>query len=120
MPAAFTLNLDRRSRLPGQRRHRERQQFGHAQACGETHMQHGAVANPGARSEIRDVQERLHLGDRQVLDQRLIRLLGRDSQDPSDLLQQGRSAVFQEVHERLDRGQAGIPCAGAVASFGLQ
>src|SRR6266581_6734411 len=55
-----------------------------------------------------------------MLNQRLIGFLGWNGEDLSDLLEQGRDAVFHKAHKRFDRGQAGIACRGAVTAFGLE
>ncbi|MGB7295150.1 MAG: hypothetical protein WBC70_06120 [Candidatus Aminicenantales bacterium] len=37
-----------------------------------------------------------------------------------DLLERGRHAVFDKVHERPDRGQTGVASSGAVATPRLE
>jgi hypothetical protein len=49
-----------------------------------------------------------------VPDQSGLRLLRRDRQDASNLVDRRRLAEFEEVHEGLDRGEPNVSGAGAI------
>src|SRR5215471_11706510 len=82
MPLSKTCNrlldMEHRRRLPGQCRQRQREQFCNPQASGEAHMHHRPVPQTGTRLDIRRIEDGLHLGDGQMVDQRLIGFLRRN------------------------------------------
>jgi hypothetical protein len=50
-------------------------QFGDAQACGETEVKHGAIPDAVAVGGVRGIQDGLHLFNGEVFDKRRIGLL---------------------------------------------
>ena len=49
-----------------------------------------------------------------------IGFFGRNGENTPTVFQQGRHAILEKAHKRLDRHQSGIARAGAVVALGLQ
>ena len=95
-------------------------ELGDAQPAGEAQVEHRPVANAVPAGRLGRIQDRLHFLDRQVSDQPRLGFLRRDRQDAPNLVEGGGLTKFQEVHERLDGGQADVSGARAIGARGFQ
>jgi hypothetical protein len=71
-------------------------------------MQHCAIAGAKACPGIRGVEQSLDLCPVEVVDQRLVGLLGRDRSDAKGLIQAGRNTILDVAEEGPDRGEPAI------------
>jgi len=99
LAAPFAPNQDAGVRLPRDVGAAEAHQLGHAQAGGKGEMQHGPVAQARAGGGRRRVEDGLHLRHRQVPYEPGVELLGGNGQDLARVIQEGRDAELQVVHE---------------------
>jgi hypothetical protein len=71
-------------------------------------MQHCAIAGAKACPGIRGIEQSLDLCPVEVVDQRLVGLLGRDRSDAKGLIQAGRNTILDVAEEGPDRGEPAI------------
>ena len=83
-------------------------------------MQHRAVAQACHRRGIRGIQDRLHFGSIEPVDQGLIGALLRDGAHLQGEVETARDTIFQITEEGLDRGEAVIAGADTVVAVLLQ
>jgi hypothetical protein len=98
----------------------EPHQFRHPQATREAKMKHRSVADAVPDRWVRGIQDRLHLLSGEMPDKPSVRLFRRDGQNPLDLLQCRRYAIFHVVHERLDGCEPDVSGTSAIATTGFQ
>ena len=82
-------------------------------------MQHCAIAGAEACPGIRGVEQSLDLCPVEVVDQRLVGLLGRDRSNAKGLIQAGRNAILYVAEEGPDRGEPAIAGPNTAAAPGL-
>ena len=71
-------------------------------------MQHRAIAGAKPYPGIRGIKQGLDLGPVEIVDQRLVSLLGRDRSDAERLVQAGRNAILYVPEEGPDGGEAAV------------
>src|SRR5215475_8874846 len=64
-------------------------------------MHHGPIPEASTGMDIGCVQQRLHLGHRKIMDQRLISFLLGDRQHPAAVFEARRDAIFDEALKAL-------------------
>src|SRR3546814_11318628 len=77
-------------------------------STGRGEVQHRAVAGAKAGPGIRGIEESLDLRPVEIVDQRLVGLLGRDRSDAERLIQAGRNPILDIPEEGSDRGEPAI------------
>src|SRR5215471_7347190 len=83
-------------------------------------MDHGPIPEASTRADIRRIQDGMHLGHREMIDQREVGFLGGNRQDPAALFQTGWHAILYKFHEGFDGREARVPCPSAIAPLGLE
>ena len=83
-------------------------------------MEHRPIAHTVPAGRLGRIQDRVHFLDRQVSDQSCLGFLRRDRQDAPNLVEGGGLTEFQEVHERLDGGQADVSGARAIRASAFE
>jgi hypothetical protein len=94
----------------------QRYEFRHPQPASIGQMQHGAIAGAKARSGIRGIEQSLDLSPVEVVDQRLVGLLGRDRSDAERQIQAGRNPILDVAEEGPDRGEPAVAGPHAAAA----
>jgi hypothetical protein len=108
----FAQHPDRRGGVERDGGERYGEEFRHPQSSRKAQVEHGVIAYPPARPEIRDLQNSVHLGHGEVLDERHIGFFRRNGEDPTALLQDGRHTILDEAHEHGTPPPAGSRDAG--------
>lgn len=98
----------------------EADQLGDAEPGRKSDVEHGTIARPHSGGGIWSIEQGLDLSAREVVDQRLRRLLRGDRQNGSDLLLTGCLSVFEEVREGFDGGKSGIAGGSSVSAVPLE
>jgi hypothetical protein len=83
-------------------------------------VEHGSVADSVPGGWIRSVQNGLHFIDGKMLQEARFGFFLGDGQDLEYLLHGGWDPKLNEAHERFDRGEPYISCAGTVLPFGFE
>ena len=83
-------------------------------------VHHSPVTQPHSYLEVRSVEDSLHLGNAQVVDQRNVGALERNRENASALLEDSGFAIFTEAHKRLDGCQSSISGTRGIATLGLE
>src|ERR1035438_2984769 len=83
-------------------------------------MKHRPVTDAVPDSWVRGIQDRLHFLGSEISDKPGVRLFRRDGQNPLDLLQRRRHAIFHVVHERFDSCEADVSGTSAIAATCFQ
>ena len=83
-------------------------------------MKHRTVSYPIPRGRIGGVEKHLDFISLQMRDQWLVRPLGWNREDSTDLLDSGWNSVFDEAGEGLDCREARVPGRRRVASRHLE
>jgi hypothetical protein len=99
----------------------QRYEFRHPQPASIGQMQHRAIAGAKACPGIRGIEQSLDLGPVEIVDQRLVGLLGRDRSDAECLIEAGRNPILDVPEEGPDRGEPAIagPHAAAAADLDM-
>jgi len=119
-PAPLAQNPDARARVEAHVLDLEADEFRGPQTSDEAGVKHGPIPNANARLWIRSIDDGLHLRHGQVAHQPCIGFLRWDRENLPDLVQSRGDPEFHEVHERLDRGEPGVPARTAIAPLGLK
>ena len=98
----------------------ESHQFRDTQSTRKAKMKHRSVTDAVPDSWVRGIQDRLHLLSGEVPDKPGVRLFRRDGQNPLDLLQRRRHAIFHVVHERFDGCEPDVSGTSAIATTCFQ
>jgi hypothetical protein len=118
--ASCALDLDHRRGLERQGGAREGETLRNPETRGKTQRHHGPIPEASAGMDLGCVPQRLPLGHRKIMDQRLSGLLLGDRQPPAALFEARRDAIFDEAHQGFDGRQARVAGTGAMAPLGLQ
>ncbi len=97
----------------------QRYEFRHPQSASIGKMQHRAITGAEACPGIGCIEQSLDLGPVEVIDQRLVCLLGRDCSDTECLIEAGWNPVLDVSEEGSDRGEPAIAGPHAAAAADL-
>jgi hypothetical protein len=83
-------------------------------------MEHRTIAQTVPAGRLGRIQDRVHFLDGQMSNEPRVSFLGWDCQDAANLVDGGGLTKFQEVHERLNGGQADVSGTRAIGARGFE